>query len=120
IGGNLAAGQEGGFPWGSKCAGKRVWCAANVNKARAEIGTDIEAGPVIGIGRSDRDVRWRRNERRKVCSQCGRTTRNAQRNNTRQSFHKQFPDLSCPRSRASLRLNTRETNEVINGVARIA
>src|SRR5262249_51056217 len=135
---NLAAAQKRGVRCGPKGAIKRVSCAASVIPTSAEIAADIKAGPVIGIGRSDRDVGWRRsdrdvgwrrsdrdvgwrrNERRKFCCQRGRTTSNAQRNNTRQSFHKQFPDLSCPRSRAFCRLRTRGSNEVINNAARVA
>ena len=66
---NLAAAQKRGVRCGAKRAAKRVCCAVSVIKTSAEIAADIEAGPVIGIGRSDRNVsgRGRRNRRRKVC-----------------------------------------------------
>src|SRR5262249_2146514 len=113
-----AAGESRGVCCRAKRGAKRVCCTASVIKASAEIAADIEAGPVIWIGQSDGDVRWRRNERRKVRSQRGCTTSNAQRNNTRQSLHRQFPDLSCPRCRPSRHLRALESNEVINDTAR--
>ena len=76
---NLAAAQKRGVRCGPKCAAKRVCCAARAIPTSAKIAADIKAGPVIGIRRSDRDVggRGRRNRRRKICCQRGRTTGNA-------------------------------------------
>src|SRR5262249_14275496 len=93
---NLAAAQKRGVRCGPKPAAKCVCCAAIVMPTSAEIAADIEAGPVIGIRRSDRDVRngctrWRSNGRRDICCQRGRTTSNAQRDNTRQPFHDDSP-----------------------------
>ena len=105
---NLAAAQKRGVRCGPKRAAKRVCCAASVIKTSTEIAADIEAGPVIGIGRSDRDVssgcaQWRRNGRCDICCQRCRTKSNAQRDNTRQPFdntrqpfHDDSPDLSFP------------------------
>jgi hypothetical protein len=53
---NLAAAQKRGVRCGPKRAAKRVCCAASVIPTSTEIAADIEAGPVIGIGRSDRHV----------------------------------------------------------------
>ena len=63
---NLPATQKRGGRCGPKRAAERVCCAVTITKTSAEVAADIEAGPVIGIRRSDRDVSSRRDGRRKV------------------------------------------------------
>ena len=64
---NLPATQKGGGRCGPKRAAERVCRAVTITETSAEVAADIEAGPVIGIGPSDRDVSSRRNGRWKVC-----------------------------------------------------
>jgi hypothetical protein len=53
---NLPATQKRGGRCGPKRAAERVCCAVTITKTSAEVAADIEARPVIGIRRSDRDV----------------------------------------------------------------